>query len=138
MSVDRDAALEMDVDLKKSMQTDVGTRRKPLGEKSLNGGSVEPENFEEHFVGNLTAKLGSLGKKREAMMKKYEEDEDEGLGIDERYEKENARWSNFAVNVNRTLKDGGVHENSSKVGKRISKYSSKSGINSNSLVGGQR
>ncbi|GMI04272.1 hypothetical protein TrLO_g11513 [Triparma laevis f. longispina] len=134
MSVDREAAIEMDGDLKNSMKLDVGGR-KPLGEKSLNG-SIEPEKFEDHFVGNLTAKLGGLNKKRDAMMKKYEEDEDEGMSYEERVDKENARWSNFSVNVSKANHAGG-NEQGGKVGKRVSKYSSKSGLNSNSIVGGQ-
>ncbi|GMH55632.1 hypothetical protein TrST_g11590 [Triparma strigata] len=134
MSVDREAAIEMDGDLKRSMKLDVGGR-KPLGEKSLNG-SVEPEKFEDHFVGNLTAKLGGLNKKREAMVKKYEEDEDEGLSFEERVEKENTRWNSFAVNVSKANQPGGSQEQGGKVSKRISKYSSKSGLNGNSIVGG--
>ena len=128
MSVDKDAALEMDKDLQSSLKMSAGTGggRKPLASKSLN--TIDSVNFEDQFVDNLIGKLGSLNKKKDSLMKRYE-DEDEGLSYEEKITKEKDRWDSFSENVSRDAAPIGAGESGNnagrRVGKRISKYSTK-------------
>jgi len=132
MSVDREAAVEMNETMKTSLELSKSTtasKRKALGNKSLN--SLNSENFEDKFVDDVIGKLGKITqqKKRAVSIGGMGGEDEQILTHDQIVNKENAAWEQYKSVTAKSTSIGVMNNDSIATsgvggrGKRVSKYS---------------